>query len=193
SSNILPAPQSPGEIQEMTESPAAFSKAVLSQWYVIYVKARHEKRAYAHLLERGVEAYLPLRQEIRKWSDRKKRIEVPLFSCYVFVKAVPQKFEEVYATAGFVRFVSIKGKPCIVPEEQIESVRKMVEYYPEDVEVAEGDYTGRDAEIVAGPLAGIRGKVIDLVGGKFFVIMIEGLNKMLRVKVHAASVKVLER
>lgn len=173
---------------------ADYSEAKVSvrSWYVMYVKARHEKRAYTHLVERGIEGYLPLRKEIRQWSDRKKRIEVPLFSCYVFVKTSPQKFEDIYSTAGFVRFVSIKGKPCVVPDEQIENVRKMVEHYPDEIAVIEGEYAGRDAEIIAGPLTGMRGKVVEVVGGRHFVVMIEGLNKMLRVKVHAGDVRMID-
>ncbi len=171
------------------------SRTIVSakSWYVIYVKARHEKRAYAHLVERDIEAYLPLRKEIRQWSDRKKRIEVPLFSCYVFVRTAPQKFDDIYATAGFVRFVSVRGKPSVVPDNQIENVRKLVTYYPDDVEVAETDYSGYDAEMIAGPLTGLRGKVADLVGGKNFIVMIEGLNKLLRVKVHASEVRLIDR
>jgi transcription antitermination factor NusG len=170
-------------------SPAIVSSAL---WYVIYVRARHEKRAYASLVERSIEAYLPMREEVHQWSDRKKRVVIPLFSCYVFVRTVPQEFEKVYLTDGFVRFVSIKGKPCVVPEDQIEKVRKLVEHYPEDVEVLEGDYSGREAEIAAGPLMGLRGKIVELIDGKRFVVMIEGLNKLLRVKVPASAVKILE-
>jgi transcriptional antiterminator RfaH len=178
----------------VTQHVVGSSQTIVSakSWYVIYVKARHEKRAYAHLVERGIEAYLPLRKEIRQWSDRKKRIEVPLFSCYVFVKTAPQKFDDIYTTAGFVRFISVRGKPSVVPDVEIHNVRKMVEYYPDDIAVIEGDYTGRDAEIIAGPLTGMRGKVADVVGGKHFVVMIEGLNKMLRVKVHAGEVRIID-
>ncbi len=170
-------------------SPAIVSSAL---WYVIYVKARHEKRAYASLTERGIEAYLPMREEVHQWSDRKKRVTVPLFSCYVFVRTVPREFQKVYLTEGFVRFVSANGMPSVVRDDELEKVRRLTEEYPADIEVLEGDYAGREAEIASGPLAGLRGKIVELVDGKRFVVMIEGLNKLLRVKVPAGAVKIRE-
>ena len=162
-------------------------------WHVIYVKARHEKCVSGDLVERGIESYLPLRKELRQWSDRKKWIEVPLFSCYVFVRIYHSELGKVYLTNGFVKFVSSNGKPCVVPDNQIESIQKLVEYYPSDVDVLEGDYSGYGAEVIAGPLVGLHGEIIELVNGKNFVVRIEGLDKLLSVKVPVGAVRLISR
>ena len=161
-------------------------------WYVIYVKARHEKSANSDLAARGIESYLPMRKELHKWSDRKKWVEVPLFSSYVFVKALPKEFSGVYLASGFVKFVATNGKPSIIPDNQVDDVRRIVEYYSSDVEVLDGSYSGRKAEVTSGPLAGLRGEIVELLNRKHFVIRIEGLDKLLSVSVPVGAVKVLE-
>ncbi len=163
------------------------------RWHVIYVKARHEKSVYLDLSKQGIESYLPLRKELHQWSDRKKWIEVPLFSCYVFVRILHSECGRVYLINGFVKFVSSNGKPSVVPDNQIESIQKLIEYYPSDVDVLEGDYSGYEAEVIAGPLIGLRGEIIELVNGKNFVIKIEGLDKLLSVKVSAGAVRLISR
>ncbi len=172
------------------EGPKDFEKKV---WRVIYVKARHEKCVCLDLTERGIESYLPLRKEIRQWSDRKKWIETPLFSCYVFARTLQSEFQSIYTIDGFVKFVSSNGKPSIVPDNQIEDVKRLIEYHSDDIDVLEGDYSGYEAEVVAGPLMGLRGKVVELVNGKNFVVSVDGLDKLLSIKVPAGAVRLISR
>ena len=174
----------------VSELPGFASEAKKS-WHVIYVKARHEKRAYSDLRAFRVEAYLPMRKELHRWSDRHKWVEVPLFSCYVFVKVLPEEFSRVYLTGGFVKFVSSNGRPSIIPDDQIDDIQRVVEYNQSDVEVLEGDYSGLEAEVVTGPLAGLQGEIVDLLNRKSFVIRVDGLEKLLSVNVPVSAVKVL--
>ena len=162
-------------------------------WHVIYVKARHEKRANSDLLERGIESYLPMRKELHKWTDRKKWVEVPLFSSYVFVRAFPAEFNRVYLISGFVKFVSSNGKPSIIPDNQIDDIRRIVEYYSSDVEVLDGSYCGRKAEVIAGPLAGLCGEIVEVKNRKSFVIRVEGLDRLLSVNVPVSAVKLIDK
>lgn len=162
-------------------------------WRVIYVKARHEKCVCRDLADRGIESYLPLRKELRQWSDRRKWIETPLFSCYVFTRSSQTELKRVYVIDGFVKFVSSNGKPSIVPDNQIESVKRLIEYHSNDIDVLEGDYSGYEAEVIAGPLIGLRGKIVELINGKNFVVSIEGLDKLLSIKVSADAVRLISR
>ncbi len=160
-------------------------------WHVIYVKARHEKRVHADLLEKKIESYLPLKKEMHQWSDRKRWIEVPLFSSYVFVRVLPEEFNRVYLVPGFVKFVATAGKPGVIPDRQIEDIRRVVDYFATDIEVLEGNYEGSEAEVTSGPLTGLKGEVVELVNGKTFVIRVEGLDKLLNVKVPVGAVRLL--
>jgi transcription antitermination factor NusG len=175
------------------------------KWHVIYVKARHEKRFHSEMLEMGLESFLPMRRELHAWSDRKKWVEVPLFSSYVFVRmfhSVQTPSEDlfgtgttsgerkrVYSLSGFVRFVSSNGKPSIVPEWQIDGIRKFVEFYPEEVDVLDSDYVGTEGIIIGGPLMGMHGKVVDVKNQKCFTMKVDGIDKVVSVTIPVSLFK----
>lgn len=112
--------------------PATAMRAVhdagAAQWYAVQIRYRFEKRAAAQLQRNGVEAFLPLRVELRQWSDRRKPIEVPLFPGYAFVR-VDQSFAlrlQVLHTAGLTRFVRFAGEPVMIPAKQIDDLKKLL-------------------------------------------------------------------
>ena len=156
------------------------------KWHVIYIKARHEKAVYEELVKRGVESYLPLKKELHQWSDRKKWVEVPLFSSYVFINIEPGEKQQVYLSDAFVRFVTMNGKPSIVPDWQIEYIRKVSSLYPETLNVFDTGSVGKRGVIISGPLSGMRGEIIDVMNEHWFMVRIEGLEKVLGVKVPAS-------
>ncbi len=158
----------------------------MKKWHVIYIKARHEKAVYEDLAKRGIDAFLPLKKELHQWSDRKKWVEVPLFSSYVFVNIGPSEKDRVYLSDGFVKYVTMNGKPSIVPEWQIEYIRKVVTLYPETLDVFDPGYVGKQGVIISGPLTGMKGEIIDVLNEHWFMVRIEGLEKVLGVKVPAA-------
>jgi len=88
------------------------------KWYAIYTRPRAEKQVYQRLTESGVETYLPMQKTIRQWSDRKKIVEKPLLSSYLFVKTKPKSFPVVYKVFGVVKFVSFEGQPVPIPHRQ---------------------------------------------------------------------------
>jgi transcriptional antiterminator RfaH len=161
------------------------------RWHVIYVVARHEKRVFEELLRHEVEAYLPMRKELHRWSDRRKWVDVPLFPSYVFVKALANQQEAIYGIKSVVKFVSFNGQPCIVPDWQIEGIKRLVESYPQDIQIIEGDCRGMWGEVTSGPLMGMRGEILDMVNGKTFAIRVEGISKIIGVQVPIGCVKII--
>ena len=105
-------------------------------WYVIYTKPRSEKKVAERLRERGFETYCPLVKTIRTWSDRRKKVDVPMFTSYVFVKIVEHERSEILADPGVLNFIFWLGKPAIVREDEIEAIRNIADY-SEDVEVSQ--------------------------------------------------------
>lgn len=101
----------------------------VQQWHVIYTKPRWEKKVYASLMEKGVEAYCPLTRIKKKWSDRMKWVEEPLFKSYVFLKITEEDRTPVRMVNGVVNFVYWLGKPAIVKEKEIEIIRKFLNDY----------------------------------------------------------------
>ena len=88
-------------------------------WYVIYTKPRWEKKVYSLLIDKDIEAYCPLNRVRRKWSDRIKWVEEPLFKSYVFVKVTEENLSSVRLIHGVVNFVSWLGRPAVVKNKEI--------------------------------------------------------------------------
>ena len=88
-------------------------------WFVIYTKSRQEKKVALELEKMGITVYCPMINQIRQWSDRKKKVEVPLISSYVFVQLKERDREAVFEVPGIVRYVYWLEKPAIVRDEEI--------------------------------------------------------------------------
>jgi transcription antitermination factor NusG len=102
-----------------------------NNWYVLYTKPRWEKKVYTLLTDKNIEAYCPLNKVRKKWSDRIKWVEEPLFKSYVFVKLAAEDLTEVRMINGVVNFVYWLGKPAIVKNKEIEIIRKFLNDHDE--------------------------------------------------------------
>lgn len=103
--------------------------ALTSHWYAIYTKPRWEKKVHALLTEKKIESYCPLNKVRKKWSDRIKTVEEPLFKSYVFARVKEDEQTRVRMTAGVMNFVYWNGKPAIIPVKEIETIRKFLNEY----------------------------------------------------------------
>jgi transcription antitermination factor NusG len=100
-------------------------------WYVIYTRPRWEKKVFKTLIEREIEAYCPLNRVRKKWSDRIRWVEEPLFKSYVFVRVAEEDQTRVRMINGVVNFVYWLGKPGVVKNKEIEIIRKFLNDYQE--------------------------------------------------------------
>jgi transcription antitermination factor NusG len=103
-------------------------------WYAIYTKGRWEKKVHKMLTEAGIESYCPLNKVLRRWSDRVKKVEEPLFKSYLFVHITSKQMQEVRETYGVVNFVYWLGKPAIIRDIEIAEIKRFMGEY-ESVEV----------------------------------------------------------
>lgn len=101
---------------------------MIPQWYAIQTQGRQEKHVVQRLTNRGLNLYLPLVTEVRRWSDRRKHVEVPLFPGYVFAYTpMAEKVRlTVLRTAGTIGFVTSQGRPVPIPEIEIENIQKLL-------------------------------------------------------------------
>src|SRR4030042_2560830 len=95
----------------------------IPHWYALYTHSRAEKKVAEELERQGIEHYLPLYKTLRQWSDRKKKVELPLIRSYLFVKIREKKSYPVLQTPGVMRIVSFSGRPVPIPDWQIENLR----------------------------------------------------------------------
>jgi transcription antitermination factor NusG len=129
-------------------------------WYAVYTKPRWEKKVYGLMTEKGMDAYCPLNKVRKKWSDRMKWVEEPLFKSYVFVRVTEEEHTKVRMVNGVVNFVYWLGKPAIVKDKEIEIIRKFLNDYKEveaialnlqadtKVTIRQGAFMDKDATVV---------------------------------------------
>lgn len=156
-------------------------------WYAIYTNSRAEKRVYERISEIDIEAFLPMQKTLRQWSDRKKLVEKPLISSYVFVKAIPKEIFAVRKIDGVVKFIMIQGKPVPIPEVQINNLRILCGS-DADVEISSDVYAKGDlVEVIVGSLMGLRGELIRVGRKRKVVIRIiqPGMNLTVDIKTNA--------
>ncbi len=136
--------------------------SVSRKWLAIYSRPRWEKKVNQLLLEKGIESYCPLNKVRRKWSDRMKVVEEPLFKSYVFVKVKDEDRTEVRMTPGVINFVYWEGQPAVIKEKEINAIRRFLNEY-ENVEVLPMDLrVHQRVKITMGPLMDHEGEVIGL-------------------------------
>ncbi len=141
------------------------------RWLVVYTKPRQEKIAADALARQGFEVYCPLKREKRKWSDRWKWVEKPLFTSYLFLRLTETERSRALQVPGVVRFLFWLGKPAVVKEKEIQILRQWLnEVEPEALEVV-GLEPGRRARIESGALMGREGDVVERRGSKLILFL----------------------
>lgn len=134
----------------------------IRKWLAVYTRPRWEKKVNQLLAEKGVERYCPLNKVRRKWSDRMKIVEEPLFKSYVFVKVNDDDRTLVRMTPGVINFVYWQGKPAVIKEKEIIAIRRFLDEY-ENVEVKPMDVKPHQrVRITAGPLMDQEGEVLQV-------------------------------
>ena len=142
--------------------------------------------------EKGVESYCPLNKVHRKWSDRIKLVDEPLFKSYVFVKVNEEEKTSVRMTQGVVNFIYWLGKPAIIKEKEIETIKKFLNDH-RDVEVRPIDIkTGKKVMVQSGILMGKEGTVKKVLHKKVEVV-IESIGFVLSAYIDKSKVILLDK
>ncbi|MBX2963407.1 MAG: UpxY family transcription antiterminator [Cyclobacteriaceae bacterium] len=161
------------------------------KWFVFYTKSRQEKKVTEILTRRGFEVFLPLVKVLRQWSDRKKKVEVPLFNSYLFVNTVEHKLQEVLHVPGIAWAIRHNGKPAILQEKEYQLIKRLldtgltIDVIPvTDVEA--GDWV----EVLDGPLKSAVGQVLSKSPARFMVLL-ETIGQVMRVEIDPGLLKKL--
>jgi transcription termination/antitermination protein NusG len=159
-------------------------------WYGLQTRPRHEKIVAHRLEERGVTAFLPLVSEEHRWSDRKKTVQVPLFSCYVFAKFAPNRSDRlrVLRVDGVFGLVGDRGEGTPIPDEQIAAVQSLVET---QLPWSAHPFLkiGQRVRIRSGVLDGLEGILVSRNGDRSLVISVEAIQRSLAVRVEGYEVE----
>lgn len=141
-------------------------------WYVLYTKSRNEKKLAKLLEERAITVYCPVKEEIRQWSDRKKKVSEPVFKSYIFVLIDDYETGNVsiLETPGAVRFLWWNGKPGIVRDNEIQAIKDFLEAY-KNAEITFEIKEGTPVSVKEGPLKDMKGVVTRVKGNRATLLL----------------------
>lgn len=166
-------------------------KADKLPWYALYVHSRAEKKVYAELTDRKVEAYLPLITKMKKWSDRMKKVDEPLFKSYLFVRVDIKNYYDIVSIPGVMKFVSFENKAVVVPENQINAIKKYCDDYEGDEkELQEQElHEGQLVRITTGQMMGLMGRLAPIKNKKRLIVFIESVGHYLPINISRTKVE----
>jgi transcription antitermination factor NusG len=177
------------DLYEQVFSPQSVS-AECSNWYAVYTRSRHEKVVHNFLGEKGLSSFLPLRNVLSQWKDRRKCVQKPLFPGYLFVQVRQEELYLVTTTPGVAYILGGDTEPVPVPDEQLQAVRSLVES-PYPVVPWPLLRKGRRVRITAGPLSGIETYIIQRKGREKcrLVVTVDILGRSVAVEVDPRCVE----
>lgn len=153
------------------------------KWYVMYTASRSEKKVADRLVENGFEVYLPMIEELRQWSDRKKKVKRAMFNGYVFVKTRRNQLWECLQVPSAVKFVHFSGQHATIREEDLDIIKRVVET---GVGVESDGSTidpGEKVLVIGGPLLNMSGEVVEKGNKDYFLIRIPGIYQNLLINI----------
>jgi transcription antitermination factor NusG len=156
----------------------------MKRWLVFYTKSRQEKKVSELLRRRGFEVYLPLQKVVRQWSDRKKKVEVPLFNSYIFVNEEEHRIKDVLQIPGVAWNIRHNDKPAVLHPKELETIKRFIESgLLIEVSGIPELRAGDAVEVVDGPLKGLTGHFMRTSAGQRFVVSFEAIGNSVMVEI----------
>ncbi|HFA47928.1 MAG TPA: UpxY family transcription antiterminator [Bacteroidetes bacterium] len=153
------------------------------KWFAVYTRSKSEKVVHRLLSNKGIECYLPLQKVTRRYTRKIKSYEIPLITCYIFVKIVKDQYIPVLETENVVKFIRLARNLIAIPEKEID-ILKLVVGEGENVEAHMGRFSeGDEVEIIGGRLTGLKGKLIEIQGKKQMVVELDNVGYSLKMNI----------
>ena len=159
-------------------------------WLVLYTKPRHEKKTADRLEKAGYEVYCPTVQTVRQWSDRKKKVRLPLFRGFFFIRIAESSRQDVFQFPGPVRYLFWLGKPAMVRSQEIASIRSFLNDFDgiAEISASAAPQPGEHVRITSGVLEGQTGEVVRVKRNSRVVIRIDSIGVDLVAELHGSQV-----
>lgn len=153
------------------------------KWFAVYTKYKREKIVHKMLNSKGIINYLPIQHVTRKYSKKVRKLDLPLISCYIFVKITQKEYVSVLETENVVNFVRFSKNLISIPDHEIEMMKRIVgEGLP--IEAAPTAFCqGDEVEIIGGNLTGLKGKLIEQQGNHQMIVELDNIGYSLKLNV----------
>lgn len=166
-------------------------------WYVVLTKYNCEKKVQQSLNAHGYKTFLPVYSTIRQWSDRKKKVILPLINSVVFIQIAPSLLNELYSFNNIKGILKDQNKPAIVRDYEINNLRIITKEWNGEV-ISENSNNesldkGDNVEVLRGPFAGIYGELLDVNGKHRVIVRLESMNVEFVINVPLNAVKKYEK
>ena len=151
----------------------------MKKWLVAYVRLHHEKKTAERLTAMNIENFLPVQEEIRQWTYRKKKIERVVIPMMIFVHVDAAERSQVLTLSAISRYMVLHGEhtPAVIPDEQMERFKFMLDYADEAVEMCAAPLVpGELIRVVKGPLKGLEGELVEVDGKAKVVVRLDLLG-----------------
>jgi len=167
------------------------TEAEEAQWFAIYTRYKSEKLVTKTLQQKGIEAYIPIQKLVRRYTRKVKHVELPLISCYVFVKITQLEEAKVLQTDNVLNFIKFSGKMIPIPEIEISILKRVVgEEIPVEAKPGtRGELTAGDwVEINSGNLIGLKGRLVEVENKNKLIVQLENVGYTLHLEVKPSQV-----
>lgn len=160
-----------------------------ARWFAVYCRSKSEKVVQRLLANKEIENYLPLQRVTRRYTRKIKHYDIPLISCYIFVKITKSEYVPVLETENVAKFIRFARNLYSIPEEQINLLKRIVGE-GEDVVAEPGRFNeGDEVEVIGGKLTGLKGRMVERQGKKHLVVELESIGYTLRMTVDIALLR----
>ncbi|HZE81211.1 MAG TPA: UpxY family transcription antiterminator [Candidatus Polarisedimenticolia bacterium] len=175
------------KVRSATHLPEQFHEEC---WYAVYTRTRHEKCVAEHCTQRGITAFLPLYNVQRRWKQRRAEVFLPLFPSYIFVHIALRDRVRILGLPGIVSLVSFNNVPAVVPESQIESLKRAIVLGKAEPHIYL--HSGRRVRVTNGPLIGLEGIVVEIKNRVQVIVSFEWMARSVAISLDATDVETLQ-
>jgi transcription antitermination factor NusG len=166
----------------------------MKSWYAVYVRPRAEKKVAALLEKDGVEHFLPLQRTLRRWSDRKKWVDLPLIPGYCFVQLEEPYIIDVLKTNHVLSVVRFNGKPAIVRDIHIEFLKRLLNQNDIDYKLASSvPAPGQEVEIIAGPFIGFIAEMVRINRKSKIILRLDQIGNAFLLEIPLTDIVVIQK
>ena len=160
-----------------------------NNWYVLVTRSRYEKKCEQLLIKKGFEVFLPLQKIMRQWSDRKKEVEIPLFSGYLFIRYDKSKRFDVLNTPGIAHFVRYNKQDAVISDQHIQAIKIAIDDFVKMDIIEKQFLEGEEIVIKSGPFKGFYGKIVNHKNNRKILITVDTLGKDILIEIGKTNIE----